>query len=419
MRTQLTLVACLLLTGARADDWPQYHGAASNRVAAGPLKLADIPAGGGPRILWRVETNTGFGSFVVAGERVFTLVRRTLSDVEREVCLALDASTGRELWAAPLAESAYDGGGDSGADGNKGGDGPRSTPSVAEGRVHVYDAQMVLHTLDVATGEELWRQDVQAQHGGRPIKWQNGSSPLVDGGRVLVCGGGAGRTFLAFDAATGELRWAAGDERMTHATPVVAELHGVRQVIFFVQSGLVALDVESGAELWRADYPYRTSSAASPVVHGDVVYCSAGYGVGAGAFRIKQGAEGFAAELLWQQRNKLMNHWSTPVCKDGFLYGMFGFKKYGEAPLQCVELLTGEVRWSRDGFGPGNVILVGGHLVALGDAGQVVVVDADPDEYRERVRAEVLEGKCWSSPAFAGDRVFVRSTREGVCLDLR
>jgi hypothetical protein len=154
-------------------------------------------------------------------------------------------------------------------------------------------------------------------------------------------------------------------------------------------------------------------------VHGDVVYCSAGYGVGAGAFRIKQGAEGFAAELLWQQRNKLMNHWSTPVCKDGFLYGMFGFKKYGEAPLQCVELLTGEVRWSRDGFGPGNVILVGGHLVALGDAGQVVVVDADPDEYRERVRAEVLEGKCWSSPAFAGDRVFVRSTREGVCLDLR
>jgi outer membrane protein assembly factor BamB len=186
-----------------------------------------------------------------------------------------------------------------------------------------------------------------------------------------------------------------------------------------VQSGLVALDAASGAELWRADYPYKTSSAASPVVHGELVYCSAGYGVGAGAFRISKGEEGFAAELLWQKRNKLMNHWSTPVCKDGYLYGMFGFKKFGEGPLACVELATGELKWSEAGFGPGNVILVGETLVALGDAGQVVLVDADPDAYHERGRAQVLEGKCWSSPAFAGGRLYVRSTREGACLDLR
>ena len=124
------------------------------------------------------------------------------------------------------------------------------------------------------------------------------------------------------------------------------------------------------------------------------------------------------AEGLWRERNSLMNHWSTPVCKDGFLYGMFSFKDYGDGPLQCVDLSTGEVRWSEAGFGAGNCILVGSDLVALGDAGQVVLVEAVPQEYRELARAQVLEGKCWSTPVFSEGQLYVRSTSQAARLDL-
>ena len=114
-----------------------------------------------------------------------------------------------------------------------------------------------------------------------------------------------------------------------------------------------------------------------------------------------------------------MNHWSTPVAKDGYLYGMFSFKKYGKGPLCCVDIRTGETKWSVDGFGPGNCILVGGDLVALSDRGEVVLVEPNPERYGEIARADVLQGKCWSSPAFAEGELFVRSTKEAAKLRLQ
>lgn len=105
------------------------------------------------------------------------------------------------------------------------------------------------------------------------------------------------------------------------------------------------------------------------------------------------------------------------MCKDGYLYGMFSFKKYGKGPIKCADIKTGEVQWSVDGFGPGNCIIVGDHVVALSDKGEVVLIETTPKEYRERYRADVLEGKCWSMPSFADGHLYVRSTKEGVCLD--
>ncbi|MEE8467396.1 MAG: PQQ-binding-like beta-propeller repeat protein [Planctomycetota bacterium] len=411
------ILVFLSTPAAATDDWPQYNGLTHDRSSAERVELRSWPEGG-PPVAWTAETKLGFSSFSIAQGMAFTLVGRDVDGVGHEVCVALDTRTGEELWATALSKSGYDSGGDRGAEGNSGGDGPRSTPSHAGEQVFVFDAKLVLSCLDDETGELLWDRDIVEQFGGRNITWQSAASPLIDGGRVFLAGGGAGQSLMAIDTATGELLWKVLDERMTHATPIVATIHGVRQVIFFVQSGLVSVDPESGSELWRAEFPHRTSTAASPVVHEDIVYCSAGYGVGAGAFRISKKDDGFQATGLWRERNGLMNHWSTPVCKDGFLYGMFGFKDYGDGPLQCVDMRTGEVRWSKDGFGPGNCILVGSDLVALGDAGQVVLVEAAPEEYRELARAQVLDGKCWSTPVFSAGRLYVRSTSQAACLDL-
>lgn len=339
--------------------------------------------------------------------------------IDREVCKAIDVKTGQELWSRELdiAKYGHDGG-NSGARGNRGGDGPRSTPATDGARVYVMTANLKLFCLDARHGDTIWSKDLLRQHHGRNITWKNAASPLLEGEQLYIAGGGPGEALMAVNKNSGEVVWSGESDRMTHATPVPATIHDVRQIIFFTQEGLVSTRANDGKVLWRHPFPFNVSTAASPVVAGNFVYCSAGYGVGAGLVRIEKSGERFVAKEVWRKRNDLMNHWSTPVHKDGYLYGMFGFKEYGSGPLQCVELKTGRVVWEKNGFGAGNVIRAGETLIALGDAGQLVLVEATPNRYRELARNEVLEGKCWSTPALANGKLFLRSTREGVCLDV-
>jgi outer membrane protein assembly factor BamB len=200
---------------------------------------------------------------------------------------------------------------------------------------------------------------------------------------------------------------------------VPATIHGVRQIVFFTQSGLVSLDAE-GRELWRYPFPYQISTAASPVVWQDMVYCSAGYGVGAGAVRVSREGERFSVQELWRHPGRTMSHWSTPVCKDGYLYALIGFKEFGTGPLKCIELATGVEKWSQPGFGSGGAtVRAGEHLLVQSDRGPLVLVEARPDAFREVARAQVLGGKCWTMPAISNGRIYARNTKEGVCLDVR
>jgi len=233
-----------------------------------------------------------------------------------------------------------------------------------------------------------------------------------------VEGGGPGESLMAFDKKTGEVVWKREDDKLTHATPTLATIHGVRHIIFFVQSGLVSVAVMTGEVLWRHPFPWQTSTAASPVVDGDIVFCSAGYNVGAGAVRITKNGSSLEAKELWRMQGGHQCHWTTPVLHDGHLYGLFGFKELGRMPLKCIELATGKERWSKDGFGQGGLIVVGKHVLVQGDQGQLVLVEATPAEYRELARAQPLGGKCWTMPVVSGGRIFTRSTSQGVCLEV-
>ena len=401
-----------------ANPWPQYRG--PNVDGISPEAIHPNWLAQGPKRLWQVPTTDGFSSFASADHKVFTLITRTVDGAPSEVCLALDADSGRELWAVPVGPGKYPGGGDSGTDDNKGGDGPRSTPAVVGGRVYVYSSDMVLVCLDPATGKTIWKKDIVGEYGGKNIGWKSAMSPVVDGELLYIAGGGPGQAMLAFNAASGALAWKTGDDAMTHATPVVATIHDVRQVIFLMQSGLVALNVGTGQSLWRFPFKYRTSTACSPVVGGDVVFCTAGYDIGGAACRVVKNGNAFTAEGLWKVagNNAVASLWSTPVYKDGYLYGMISFKKFGNGPLKCVDLKTGAVKWEQPGFGAGNVVLVGNHLLALADNGELVVVETSPEAYKEVTRFKAIEGKCWSSPALADGRLYVRSTRQGACFDL-
>jgi outer membrane protein assembly factor BamB len=402
-----------------AGGWPAYRGPEGDGIVANTVVNA-WPADG-PKRLWTIKTPGGFSSFAVADGKAFTMVTRESEGVPMETCVALDAASGKELWATPTGPAKYRGGADSGVEGNRGGDGPRSTPNVSGNKVYVYSPYLVLHCLDRDTGKPVWAKDVLKEFDGQNIAWESALSPVVDGDLVYIAGGGAGQAMLAFRKATGEIAWKTGDDRLTQATPVVVSMHGVRQVLFFMQSGLISVDAATGKELWKFAFPFKVATACSPVVCGDVVLCTAGYEVGGAACQVTRDGDHWQTKELWRVKGNaaVASLWSTPVCRDGFLYGMISFKQFGRGPLKCVDLKTGAVKWEQPGFGAGNVVLAGDHLLALADDGQVVLVEANPAAYQEVARSKAVQGKCWSTPAVCDGRLYVRSTQEGACFDLK
>jgi len=401
-------------------DWPQYHGPLFNK------STESSPIGGNKlqsssQLIWKSPTPLGFSSFSIQNDLAFTLVAEEDEDgLLREVCIALDLTSGRRTWQQNLGIASYGhAGGNAGTRDNSGGDGPRSTPSVKNGRVFIYDSAMVLHCLSAKSGKSMWQVDMIDDHDGENIMWKNASSPLLVDDLVIVGGGGKNQSLIAFSQITGKVRWKTGTETLTHATPAFAKIHGWEQVIFLCRSGLVSLEPQNGKELWRQEFPFKVSTASSPVVAGDHIFCSAGYGVGAGVFKISFDGRKWKSDPVWRKRNELMNHWSTPLFYQGNLYGIFGFKEYGKAPLQCVDLKTGEIRWSQKGFGPGNLIRSGATLWVLSDDGQIVTVSANPERYHELGRSKILSGKCWTTPTMSKNILLARSTKEAAALNLK
>ena len=352
------VVACALsFHSAYAGDWPGYRGPDGDGSSVESISSKAFGSGG-PKKLWKAETKNGLSSFAVGGGKVVTLVTAKEGKTSIETCVAFDQNSGKKLWAVILgAGGKLGGGGSSGTKNNKGGDGSRSTPAIDGDRVYVFDAFLVVHCLSLADGSEIWKRDLVEENKAKNIRWENAASPVIDGDRIYVAGGGKGQALLALNKSDGKVIWKSEDDQITHATPVVGEIHGIKQVVFFTQTGLVAVTPEKGEVLWRYAFPFRTSTAASPVIWEDIVYCSAGYGVGAGAVKISKDGSKLSAEEIWRTPKENINHWSTPVVKDGHLYGMFGFKEYGKCPLACVDIRTGEMKWSQAGFGPGNVLI--------------------------------------------------------------
>ena len=411
------MLAGVLASAAQASDWPQFRGPAHD--GSSPEKIFTAWPAEGLKQIWKEPMADGFSAISLGGGRAYTLETREVDGAQQEACVALDANTGKELWSVPLGIAKYDGGGDSGAPDNKGGDGPRSTPTFDGGKVYTYSSLMVLKCMDAASGKQIWACDLRKEHEGHNIKWESAASPLIEGDLVFVAGGGPGEALLAFDKKDGHVVWKGQDDMMTQSTPVAATILGVRQVIFLTQKGLVSVVPRTGVVLWRFPFPFRVATGISPVVCGDIVYCSAAYGVGTRACKISKTGDGFAAEQIWSQPgNVLANHWSTPVYSQGYVFGISGQAKFAKAPLVCVEAATGKIMWTHEGFGPGGCTLVNGCVLVLSDAGDLVLVKASSAEYTEVARSHVLAGKCWNSVSVSNGRLYARSTREGTSLDV-
>jgi outer membrane protein assembly factor BamB len=390
------------------DDWPQWRGRRRDGVSAEDDLLTAWPAEG-PPVLWRAKAGGGFSSLAVAGGRVYTLFQ----DGDNETAVCWDADTGDEQWrfAYPTRYQ------------NGAGSGPRSTPTVDGGRVYTVGATGLFHCLEAETGKKLWQHDLLKESGAQNLPWGVSFSPLVDGGMVFTSPGGPnGGSVAAFDRNDGTRVWEALDDPPGYSSPIAITAAGVRQVIVFTGNSLVSVAPDGGRLYWR--YPWATSfgvNAATPIFFrarsgeqaGDYLFISSGYGKGCAVLRLVKGEGGAVGVGLVYENNRMRNHFASSVRVGDHFYGL------DDDRLTCMEVRTGKVAWQQHGLGKGALIAAGRDLIVLGESGTLVLVEAAADAYHESARFEVFQGRCWTAPALAHGRLYVRDENEVVCLDLR
>jgi outer membrane protein assembly factor BamB len=296
--------------------------------------------------------------------------------------------------------------------------GPYSTPVIDKSRVYAIGAQGQMHCLDLASGQVIWRRSLQEEFGLRDGLFPFGTSPLLEGDRLIVNVGGTSRAagIVAFDKTTGRTRWTATEDAASFATPVAATIAGRRYLFAFTAMGLAALDPADGRVYWRI--PFRpknpdTIIATSPLVYQDLVLVSS-YQAGSLCVRVLAGG---GYEERWRDRRVLDSQYNTLVCVDGDVFGFAASDK----SLRCLDLDTGELRWkSRTILGRGNSLAVGGNLLVLGQDGHLGCLRAD--SHRESIQwlseQPVIPGPCYAAPALAGGRLYVRGNGYVACLDL-
>lgn len=396
----------VLPPGARAGDWPQLLGPTRDAVYAGPPLAANWPANG-PKVLWSRPTGEGYASPVVAGGRV-VMVHRLNDDL---VVDCLDASTGNELWSRrePMKFK----------DGAYFDNGPRPTPSIADGRVIVHNTDGHLFAFDLKDGKREWLVRTRSQFGSGGTWHGSTGSPLVQDGRVFVNVGGTNKGgVVAFDLRTGGVLWQATDDKPSCSSPIVATLAGRAQLLQLTRSGLVSLNPATGTEFWRFATGRQTSGnvyAATPVIVGDRVFISGWYDLGATLLAVTPDG----VNRVWHEKDSLSTHYSSAIVMGGHLYGFHGhgWEKSGPA-LRCIELATGRVAWEEPKNGSGTLVRCGDRLLILRDTGELQLATASPQGFKVDHRAQVLSRTVRSYPAVADGRVFLKGPRQLVCLDL-
>jgi outer membrane protein assembly factor BamB len=390
-----------------AADWPQFLGPARNGVSTETGLAATWPKKG-PAVVWDRDVGEGFSGPVAVGDRVVLFHR--VGDEEVVECLS--AADGTTKWKKGYPTHYRDALGK--------GDGPRATPVVADGRVYTLGADGVLQCLKLEDGDKVWRKDLRKEYEIPRSYFGVGSSPILEGGRLLVnVGGGNGAGVVAFAKDDGKELWKADDHEASYSSPVAADLAGKRTAVFLTREGLLALDPADGtirySKHWRSRMD-ASVNAASPVVVGDQIFLTACYGTGAVLLRAKKDG----VEEAWKNDASLSCHFDTPVYQDGFLYGFHGREDVEGGRLRCIDLKTGDVKWTADGFNTGSMILADGKLIILTEDGDLVLAKATPAKYEELARATVLQSPpVRAAIALADGKLYGRDARKLVCWDLK
>lgn len=417
-RVMFVIVASVLvLSAGRAfgEDWPQWRGPNRDGISKETGLLQDWPKDG-PKLRWQInDLGGGYGAPSVAGGRIFTMANKGMNE---ESVKALDVKDGHALWSTPIGKV-----GNPNQQPNY--PGARSTPTFDGDRVYALGSDGNLVCLDTASGKVQWQKNLRTDFGGKPGIWAYAESPLVDGDLVICTPGGAEATIVALDKKTGNVVWKSavpGGDAAGYASVVMVDAGGVKQDVAYTAGGLFGVDAKTGKLLWQyaKTKGQMGMSILTPVAHDGIVYSGAAR-VGGGAVKLSAADAGkVSAEPLYFDM-KLPTAIGGAVLVGDSLYGS------GSQTLVCADFKTGQIKWSNRSAAPGAVCYADGRLYLHGENGEVVLVEAIPDAYREHgrftapnppKRGGAME-KAWAYPVIADGKLYIRDTECLWCYQIK
>ena len=374
-------------------DWPGFRGRNRDGIVRGTRIVTDWDTSP-PVELWRRPVGPGVGSFSVRGQQIFTQEQRGDQEIVSSYLLA----TGEPVWRHADPVRFWD---------SHAGAGPRATPTVAGDRLYTLGGTGLLTALDARTGRRLWARDVATEHDVTSSGWGFAGSPLVVDQVVIVPAIG---TLAAYDAETGAPRWAAPDGGDSYSSPHLATLDGVPQVLLLTADGVTSVAPADGQVLWTHGWPV-SSRIVQPALaaSGDILVGAAGSSglrsVSATRAAGKHG--GWTTEVRWTTTG-LKPYFNDFVGHEGHAYGFDG-SILASVDLETGERAW---KGGRYGHGQLLLLADQDLLLVLSEQGDLALVDATPTGFTERARAPAIEGKTWNHPVLIGDILLVRNTEE-------
>lgn len=405
---KLMLGGLATATAARAIDWPQWRGPNQDGVSPETGLLQHWPANG-PRLVWDVTgLGNGYSAVSTAGDRIVT--SGEVNGQSSVICL--NAKDGKQVWAEAIGKTGTPGCCNAG--------GPRTTPTIdiAANLVFAISQYGEVAALNLKDGKEVWKKDLIRDFGGQLPEWGFSSAPGIDGNNVMLTAGSAQGTVVALDKKTGNKVWQTSDftDGAHYSSLVLATIDGVKQYIQLTDKSLVGINPADGKLLWRANRPGKTAVIPTPVVFGNLVYVTSGYGVGCGCFEVKKSGNKFEATELWSNK-QIVNHHGGVIRVGPNVYGHSDSKGW-----TCQDIKTGNVLWQDKSFGKGSIAYADNRFVLrTEDKGTLALIEASPAGYKEHGKFEQpnrSKEKAWAHPVISNGKLYIRDEDHLLCYDL-
>jgi outer membrane protein assembly factor BamB len=396
------LMFCVILICASslfAQDWPQWRGPNRDGRVMGfeaprkwPNELTQK---------WKKTVGSGDATPALVGDKLYVFARQG----DEEVTLCLDADSGDQIWMAKYAAQAV-----TGAAARH--PGPRSSPTVTNGKVLTIGVGGVLSCLDASNGNLLWRKDPFPKIVPR---FFTSTSPIViDGMAIAHLGGQGNGAVIAYDLATGSEKWRWSGEGPDYGSPVLLTVAETKQIVTPTEKSIVGISIADGKLLWQipSEPPSRAYNAATPIVDGQTVFYAA-KGRGTKAIKIGKQGDAFITKELWSNA-ELGTQFNTPVLKDGLLFGLSD-----GGNLFCINAESGQTAWTdetrldRGGFT--SIVDAGSCLMALPSSSELIIYKPTKNQYEELAKIKVADTPIYAHPVVAGNRIFIKD-QESVAL---
>jgi outer membrane protein assembly factor BamB len=387
MKKQLACAAWVLsVICGYGDDWSSWRGPHANGISNETgWSLA------GAKTSWTKELGNGYSSVSVKGDRVYAMGHVPgIEPLGQDTVYCFESKTGTVIWSYAYA----------GTTGKY--KGPRATPVLDGEFLYVVSRDGVAICLDATTGKLRWTTDVLKKTNNKNLKWGISSSAVIDGNLLLLNIGEAG---VALNKKSGVVVWKSNGV-CSYASPVVFDHKGTRLAAFFAGDGLQIVHADTGkkADFLEWETKYQTNGA-DPLVIGDQIFISSGYGHGCAWLDFSTGK----LKKVWEN-DLLKSHFSGCVYLDGYIYGIDG-QTNGKGSLRCLSAKDGSEQWSeRIGFG--SLMVADGKLIVLDANGMLHLAEASPKKYTEVSQFDTgLEKLCWTAPVLANGMIYCRNDK--------